>query len=129
MTPTATPPPARSKATPSSAGRASPGADPPDDPAHGAPLPTQPSDPPPHHTGNTTPQTADGRAPRLPHERDESSDSQQTRPRTVMRQAAEDLRRGLVDTDKGPVLDVVYENHVRPDDGATRDRDEPRRRT
>ena len=82
----------------------------------------QPADPPPHDSGQTTPQAADGRAPRLPHERDESSDSQQTMPQPVMQQAAEDLQRGLQDTDRGPVMDEVYEHHVRPGGGATRDR-------
>ena len=36
---------------------------------------------------------------RLPHERDESPDAQDVRPRGVMEQAASDLEEGLVDTD------------------------------
>lgn len=36
---------------------------------------------------------------RLPHERDESPDAQDTKPRGVMEQAASDLEQGLVDTD------------------------------
>lgn len=36
---------------------------------------------------------------RLPHERDESPDGQDARPRGVMEQAASDLEQGLVDTD------------------------------
>jgi hypothetical protein len=36
---------------------------------------------------------------RLPHERDESPDGQDKEPRGVMRQAADDLEQGLVDTD------------------------------
>lgn len=36
---------------------------------------------------------------RLPHERDESPDGQDTEPRGVMKQAADDLAHGLVDTD------------------------------
>ena len=36
---------------------------------------------------------------RLPHERDESPDAQDARPRGVMEQAASDLEQGLVDTD------------------------------
>jgi len=36
---------------------------------------------------------------RQPHERDESPDGQDTAPRGVMKQAAEDLAQGLVDTD------------------------------
>jgi hypothetical protein len=38
-------------------------------------------------------------APRLPHERDESDDSQASPPRKVMRQAYQDVENGLVDTD------------------------------
>jgi hypothetical protein len=37
---------------------------------------------------------------RLPHERDESPDAQGSRPRDVMKQAASNLERGLVDTDR-----------------------------
>jgi hypothetical protein len=36
---------------------------------------------------------------RMPHERDESPDGQDTAPRGVMKQAASDLAQGLVDTD------------------------------
>lgn len=36
---------------------------------------------------------------RLPHERDESPDAQGNTPRGVMKQAADDLEQGLVDTD------------------------------
>ena len=36
---------------------------------------------------------------RLPHERDESPQAADDRPRGVMRQAADDLAQGLVDTD------------------------------
>lgn len=36
---------------------------------------------------------------RLPHERDESPQGQQADPRGIMKQAADDLEQGLVDTD------------------------------
>ncbi len=55
----------------------------------------------------TTPSQAEQRVPRLPHERDESADSQKTEPGVeapsaeVTRQAYEDVERGLVDTDRG----------------------------
>lgn len=56
-------------------------------------------------------------APRLPHEHDQSSDSQQSAdggaPR-VGRQAHEDIERGLVDTDKSPVTDRVYNDKLKP---------------
>ncbi|MBI1990864.1 MAG: hypothetical protein HYS65_14315 [Betaproteobacteria bacterium] len=44
------------------------------------------------------------RVPLLPHERDESADSQSSEPSDVMRQAAADLKRGLQDTDRGPKM-------------------------
>ncbi|MEO8599611.1 MAG: hypothetical protein ABI656_07260 [bacterium] len=45
-----------------------------------------------------TPVRNDGKE-RLPHERDEAADAQKIEPREVMKQAADDLERGLVDTD------------------------------
>ena len=36
---------------------------------------------------------------RMPHERDESPDSQNIKPRSVMKQAAADIDSGMVDTD------------------------------
>ena len=47
--------------------------------------------------------------PRLPHEHDESSDSQAQGERGVIHQAKEDLDRGLVDTGRGPEADRAYE--------------------
>jgi hypothetical protein len=55
----------------------------------------------------TGPPASPGDAPRLPHERDESSDSQESGgPREDMQQAYEDLEHGLVDTDLRGVLGV-----------------------
>lgn len=54
--------------------------------------------------------------PRLPHERDESSDSQRDTAAdnaSIGRQAHDDLKRGLVDTDRAPVVDRVYNDKVR----------------
>ena len=48
---------------------------------------------------NTDAKTGDDGAKRLPHERDESPDGQDKRPRGVIEQAADDLAQGLVDTD------------------------------
>ncbi|MGJ7531384.1 hypothetical protein [Variovorax sp. GB1P17] len=53
--------------------------------------------------------------PRLPHERDQSSDSQETkdgRPPEVGRQALKDVERGLVDTDRGLEADRAYSDKV-----------------
>ena len=52
------------------------------------------------------------KVPRLPNERDESADSQaggEPSGARVGAQASQDVERGLVDTDKGPVMDAVYE--------------------
>lgn len=64
--------------------------------------------------GNTVPAQGETQepVPRLPHERDESADSQAAQEQSgerVGKQAHEDIERGLVDTDKGPVLDETYE--------------------
>jgi len=53
--------------------------------------------------------TGEGRRPRLPHEHDESSDSQDNNGvRSVVKQAHDDVESGMVDTDKGPPLDQAY---------------------
>ena len=61
-------------------------------------------------------------APRMPHERDESADSQAASEPSMERMGAEahdSLEKGQVDTDKGPVLDATYdrvrEGTPRPD--------------
>lgn len=48
------------------------------------------------------------RAPKLPHERDESADAMASAPRRRIKQAHDDLERGLSDTDRGPVIDETY---------------------
>lgn len=71
----------------------------------------------PARQGNTLPvqgqnATQDQVAPRVPHERDESADSQVSSEPSGQRMAQaarEDIERGVVDTDKGPVLDETYE--------------------
>lgn len=55
------------------------------------------------------------RSPREPHERDESADSQaQGAPSQEVKgeMAREDLERGLIDTDKGPVLREIHEKKI-----------------
>ncbi|MEO5672683.1 MAG: hypothetical protein ABIR26_18505 [Ramlibacter sp.] len=57
-------------------------------------------------------ETRKGAAPRAPHERDESADSQkagQTSGQRLGKAAQDDIERGVVDTDKGPVMDRVYD--------------------
>jgi hypothetical protein len=56
----------------------------------------------------------DGAAePRLPHERDQSADSQQpaSTHREVGRKAFDDVTAGRVDTDRGPVLEELSRTH------------------
>ena len=45
---------------------------------------------------------------KLPHELDETTDPVVPPPQPVIKQASADLRRGLVDTDRGLVMDVTY---------------------
>jgi hypothetical protein len=57
----------------------------------------------------TTEKQADKTSPRLPHERDESDDSQSSPVRDKMRQAHDDLESGQVDTDlrREPGVDEI----------------------
>lgn len=48
---------------------------------------------------NTTEKIKNDGQERLPHERDESPDGQEIKPRTVGKQAAADVDSGMVDTD------------------------------
>jgi len=64
--------------------------------------------------GNTIPVQGEKqqRVPRAPHEHDESSDSQRASDpsaRAIGEAAREDIERGVVDTDKGPVMDETYD--------------------
>jgi hypothetical protein len=60
--------------------------------------------------GRTKPVKDQSSAPRLPHEHDESSDSQvHEEAPPLMRQAHEDLEAGRVDTDRGPPSNVAYQ--------------------
>lgn len=78
-------------------------------PAPNAPPEPKVADPTSGKPGRTTPKAQGRLAPRLPHERDESSDSQPSATQPIIEQARQDVQRGLVDTDRGPVLDKVYE--------------------
>ncbi|UOD31596.1 hypothetical protein INH39_07885 [Massilia violaceinigra] len=55
---------------------------------------------------NTDAKIHDDDVKRLPHERDESPDGHDKEPRGVMKQAADDLAQGLVDTDMHGVRGV-----------------------
>ena len=65
----------------------------------------------------TTSSRSGKREPALPHERDESSDSQATttpEQRDVGRKAYRNATDGTADTDRGPVMDKVYNEKVAP---------------
>jgi hypothetical protein len=66
---------------------------------------------------NTDARIENDQVKRQPHERDESPDAQDQRPRGVIKQAAEDLAQGLVDTDARNTPGV--EQAVQPAPGAT----------
>ena len=70
--------------------------------------------------GSTSTSRGQGREPPLPHEHDESSHSQgRATPRQdeVGRQAYGNATDGTTDTDRGPVMDQVYNDKVAPDRG------------
>jgi len=79
--------------------------------------PTDPSDPlKDAGDGKTKVQQGGEPAPRLPNEHDQSSDSQTSldgKPSEKGRKAYDDIERGSVDTDRGPVTDRVYNEKVR----------------
>jgi hypothetical protein len=73
--------------------------------------------------GQTTPSRGEERVPRLPHEHDESADSQVGKAADSpgaerSRQAFEDVERGLVDTDRGLEGDTLV--HGAPSSGKKR---------
>ena len=61
----------------------------------------------------TKPVLSGDRAPRLPHEHDESASSQDSGPREVIEQAYRDVQNGLVDSDRGPAMDALYKRTLR----------------
>jgi hypothetical protein len=72
--------------------------------------------------GQTTPARDAIPEPSLPHEQDESSHSQArdtAAQESVGRQAYDNATDGTVDTDKGPVIDRVYNEEVAPRRGAS----------
>ena len=64
-------------------------------------------------------QSAERASRALPHERDETADSQASEPREIIKQAKKDLDNGLVDTDRGPVVDELYEEQFHADKTAS----------
>ena len=71
-------------------------------------------------SGQTRSATETGPKPRLPHERDESSDSQTSGVRPVIKQAHDDVASGKVDTDRNVPMQQAYE---RQKDGSAAGKD------
>lgn len=73
----------------------------------------------PDQDGKTKVEQGGESAPKLPHERDESSGSQQNQDGSasateVGRRAHDDVERGVVDTSRGAETDRVYNDKVKP---------------
>jgi hypothetical protein len=75
------------------------------------------------HQVRTSRPVKDGATPRMPHERDESDDSQESAPRKDIKQAYKDLMNGQVDTDAretrgvdAVVNDTPVQTPVNPND-------------
>ncbi len=71
----------------------------------------------PDQDGKTKVEQGGESAPKLPHERDESSDSHQNQDGSATelgRRAHDDVERGVVDTSRGVETDRVYNDKVRP---------------
>ena len=88
--------------------------------------PDEPQRVPPHREGQTTPQKAERRADQQPHERDESSASQQRAPSELMEQARSDVERGLVDTSRAEATEATSGRELRPQPQAADAADEHR---
>jgi hypothetical protein len=74
----------------------------------------------PPANGATTASRERAREPALPHEHDESSHSQARateQQKSVGNQAYANATDGSADTDRGPVMDKVYNEKVAPDRG------------
>lgn len=82
-------------------------------------MASQPTrNPPPPRPPSAHPSRGTENEPRLPHERDESADSQtgddpNAPGRDIGEQAFKDVRAGRMDTDRGPVMDRLYRRNLR----------------
>jgi hypothetical protein len=70
-------------------------------------------DHPADQSGKTLPEVEGQSAPRMPHERDESSDSGTGAPSEVVRRGHDDIASGKTGTDKGEATDAVYRRSLR----------------
>lgn len=66
-------------------------------------------------SGRTSPSIKQKPVPRLPHEHDESSDSQSSdEVQPIIQQAHDDVVAGRVDTDRGLPMDRAYQRQKEP---------------
>ena len=80
------------------------------------------ADTPQQPRSKTAPNVAGRPAPRLPHERDESSDSGVGAPSDLMKRAHDDAESGKTGTDKGEATEAVYRRNLRDETpGSERD--------
>ena len=63
--------------------------------------------------GETLPVLSGDRAPRLPHEHDESSSSQTSEVTDGMKRAYDDAQSDVEDTDRAPPMDELYQRQFR----------------
>lgn len=70
-----------------------------------------------HRAARTSASIAGHEVPQLPHEADESANTN-PEPDAVIEQAYVDVKRGLVDTDKGPPMERAYERLKKAPDGS-----------
>jgi hypothetical protein len=70
-------------------------------------------EPPPQRAGQTTPAKDALRAHKQPHERDESSASQQRQPDEQMELARKDVAEGRADTSRAEATDATYARNLR----------------
>ena len=90
----------------------------PADSGNASAAPADPSADPALARRSTTRATVAGeRAPRLPHEHDESSDSGTVTPDPLMKQAADDIESGKRPTDRSEVTDALYGRTLRGERG------------
>lgn len=80
-------------------------------PKHGATRGRR--DHPPDSRGKTLPDVEGKSAPRMPHERDESSDNGTGAPSEVVRRARDDVVGGRTGSDKGEATEDVYRRSLR----------------
>ena len=79
---------------------------------HGMATSSKPT-PKPTPESNTHSAQDSEAVPRMPHERDESSDSGRTAPRDIMKQAQKDAESYKVDTSRSEATDKTYADNLR----------------